>query len=80
MVASALPFWGRSIWVDYLPVDHPQERLPPAERCGKMTVGRRGDGRLRSDRPGTNRGDEQNVAIERWPCQVSRSTSWAAAD
>ena len=33
----------------------PRKRLPPAERCGKMTVGRRGDGRLRTDRPGTNK-------------------------
>ena len=37
----------------------------PSERCGKMTVGRTGDGRPRTDRPGTNRADEQNVAIER---------------
>jgi hypothetical protein len=43
----------------------PRKRLPSAERCGKMTVGRTGDGRPRTDRPGTNRGDEQCVAIER---------------
>jgi hypothetical protein len=43
----------------------PRKRLPSAWRCGKMTIGRRGDGRRRTDRPETNRGDEQNVAIER---------------
>ena len=43
----------------------PRKRLPPAWRCGMMSVGRRGDGRRRTDRPETNRGDEQNVAIER---------------
>jgi hypothetical protein len=30
-----------------------------------MTIGRRGDGRPRTDRPGTSRADEPNVAIER---------------
>jgi hypothetical protein len=43
----------------------PRRRLPPAWRCGKMTVGRMGDGCPRTDRPGTNWADEQNVAIER---------------
>ena len=43
----------------------PRKRLPPAERCGKMTVGRTGDGRPRTVRPGTSRADEPNVAIER---------------
>ncbi len=45
--------------------DAPRKRLPPAWRCGKMTVRRTGDGRPRTDRPGTNRSDESNVAVER---------------
>jgi hypothetical protein len=42
-----------------------EKRLPSAWRCGKMTVGRRGDGRPRTVRPGASRADEPNVAIER---------------